>query len=293
MSSESETEMRRVSRRQEEVVELTHRQDTLLLFFYLCILTFMIVTVWILHHRRLRYVHETTLAIIYGAIIGAIIRYSRLFDANDESEKYYLLLHMPPSPNSTYNIGQQPPRMVIMQMIFPPTPPIKDNTLKYSYSFQGLVQQDPDSDNRTDDADIENELKLSDRATFNPEIFFNLLLPPIIFYAGYSMKRHHFFRNIGAILTYALVGTALSSLVTGTVCWLFGFLANWVDKKLALSFDDCLIFGSIVSATDPGTSRFAYFPSPPPRLLARCSKFTISLGLLSSFITVTQAQLIN
>ena len=68
-------------------------------------------------------------------IIGAIIRYSRLFDANDESEKYYLLLHMPPSPNSTYNIGQLPPRMVIMQMIFPPTPSIKDNTLRYPPLF--------------------------------------------------------------------------------------------------------------------------------------------------------------
>ena len=68
MSSESESisEMRRVSRRQEEVVELAHRQDTLLLFFYICILTFMIVSVWILRHRRLRFVHETTLAIIYG-----------------------------------------------------------------------------------------------------------------------------------------------------------------------------------------------------------------------------------
>lgn len=36
--------------------------------------------------------------------------------------------------------------------------------------------------------DIEdNEMDL--KATFDPEIFFNIILPPIIFHAGYSLKR--------------------------------------------------------------------------------------------------------
>ncbi len=46
----------------------------------------------------------------------------------------------------------------------------------YAYTFRGQVVQLE-----------ENEMDL--KATFDPEIFFNIILPPIIFYAGYSLKR--------------------------------------------------------------------------------------------------------
>ncbi|RTG83507.1 solute carrier family 9 (sodium/hydrogen exchanger), member 6/7 [Schistosoma bovis] len=89
------------------------------------------------------------------------------------------------------------------------------------------------------------------QATFDPEFFFNVLLPPIIFSAGYSMKRGYFFKNIGAVLTYAFGGTLLSALVVGTIC--YGFTRGITSLSQTLRLSDCLLFGAIISATDPVT----------------------------------------
>ncbi|NXN09586.1 SL9A7 protein, partial [Indicator maculatus] len=92
------------------------------------------------------------------------------------------------------------------------------------------------------------------KVTFDPEVFFNILLPPIIFHAGYSLKKRHFFRNLGSILAYAFLGTAVS-------CFIIGNLMYGVVKLMKLVgqlsgkfyYTDCLLFGAIISATDPVT----------------------------------------
>ena len=52
----------------EDEAELAHRQDNLLLLLSVGLMVLMLVTVRILHHRRLRFIHETTLAIFYGRL---------------------------------------------------------------------------------------------------------------------------------------------------------------------------------------------------------------------------------
>lgn len=88
------------------------------------------------------------------------------------------------------------------------------------------------------------------KATFDPEIFFNIILPPIIFHAGYSLKRKYFFRNLGAILTFSIIGTAISVFVIG---WLmYGFVQLMPDAlRTSFGFLDMLYFGALISPTDP------------------------------------------
>lgn len=54
------------------------------------------------------------------------------------------------------------------------------NNKTYQYTFRGEIVGIQD-----------NEIDI--KATFDPEIFFNIILPPIIFHAGYSLKRVSYF----------------------------------------------------------------------------------------------------
>ena len=85
---------------------------------------------------------------------------------------------------------------------------------------------------------------------FSPEIFFFILLPPIIFEAGYSVNRKDFFENIGAITLYAMFGTLISTFVVGGISFYaakIGLIGN-VDKENPM---EGLLFGALISSVDP------------------------------------------
>jgi sodium/hydrogen exchanger-like protein 6/7 len=86
--------------------------------------------------------------------------------------------------------------------------------------------------------------------SFNYQIFFNLLLPPIILASGYELHQANFFRNIGTILTFAFAGTFISAVVLGLILWIYTRIP--IDG-LEMTFVDALSVGATLSATDPVT----------------------------------------
>ncbi|XP_050663425.1 sodium/hydrogen exchanger 8 isoform X5 [Macaca thibetana thibetana] len=96
---------------------------------------------------------------------------------------------------------------------------------------------------------------------FRPNMFFLLLLPPIIFESGYSLHKGNFFQNIGSITLFAVFGTAISAFVVGggiyflgqgffCVCVFVCFILQ-ADVISKLNMTDSFAFGSLISAVDP------------------------------------------
>ncbi|KAJ1268185.1 hypothetical protein BS78_07G117700 [Paspalum vaginatum] len=99
-------------------------------------------------------------------------------------------------------------------------------------------------------ANISNTQKSTRRwFNFREDFFLLFLLPPIIFQSGFNLAPKPFFSNFGAIITFAILGTFIASIVTGILVYLGGLV--YIVYRLPLV--ECMMFGALVSATDPVT----------------------------------------
>uniref|UniRef100_A0A665VA61 Sodium/hydrogen exchanger n=1 Tax=Echeneis naucrates TaxID=173247 RepID=A0A665VA61_ECHNA len=208
----------------EKEAEESHRQDSVNLLTFILLLTLTILTIWLFKHRRVRFLHETGLAMIYGLLVGVILRYG--IPATSYHNK------TPPS----CSLKEGPASTLLLNV----------SGKFFEYTLKGEI-------NSREIHNVEQNDMLR-KVTFDPEVFFNILLPPIIFHAGYSLKKRHFFRNLGSIITYAFLGTAISCFVIGNLMYgvvkLMRVVGQLTDK---FYYTDCLFFGAIISATDPVT----------------------------------------
>ena len=85
---------------------------------------------------------------------------------------------------------------------------------------------------------------------FSPEFFFFVLLPPIIFEAGYGLQRDTFFDNIGAIVLYAMFGTIISTVIVGYSTFYIA-KAGLISSVSDTNPMEALLFGALISAVDP------------------------------------------
>ncbi|VDM02275.1 unnamed protein product [Schistocephalus solidus] len=84
-----------------------------------------------------------------------------------------------------------------------------------------------------------------------PNLFFNILLPPIVLESAYSLYNKTFAELLGPILLFAVLGTVLNFLLIG-----FGLLAvdlsiGLGDPYLGLGIKEYLLFASLIVAVDP------------------------------------------
>ncbi|KAK7397262.1 hypothetical protein VNO78_18429 [Psophocarpus tetragonolobus] len=89
--------------------------------------------------------------------------------------------------------------------------------------------------------------KSSHLLVFSEDLFFIYLLPPIIFNAGFQVKKKQFFVNFMTIILFGAVGTLIScSIITFGVIQIFKRMG--VGKTLEIG--DYLAIGAIFAATD-------------------------------------------
>ncbi|XP_056894750.1 sodium/hydrogen exchanger 7 isoform X1 [Takifugu flavidus] len=208
----------------EKEAEESHRQDSVNLLTFILLLTLTILTIWLFKHRRVRFLHETGLAMIYGLLVGVVLRYGIPATSYHNKTPVSCAMNVRPASTLLLNVSGK----------------------FFEYTLKGEI-------NSREIHNVEQNDMLR-KVTFDPEVFFNILLPPIIFHAGYSLKKRLFFSNLGSIITYAFLGTAISCFIIGNLMYgvvkLMEAVGQLTDK---FYYTDCLFFGAIISATDPVT----------------------------------------
>jgi sodium/hydrogen exchanger 8 len=131
---------------------------------------------------------------------------------------------------------------------------------------------------------------------FSPEFFFFVLLPPIIFEAGYSLKKKNFFSNFSTILLYAVAGTLVSTIVVGMGTYALAYM-GWIAMDGSSPLES-LLFGALISAVDP-VATLAIIGNPeldcPPLLYSlvfgeSVLNDAVSIVLFKSFLSFSEQQ---
>ena len=113
-----------------------------------------------------------------------------------------------------------------------------------------LMVNEPLEQELQEDEDGSTETVAQSLLSFSPEVFFLVLLPPIIFNSGYHLRKELFFRHITPICLLAVVGTTVSALF---IAFFLQAVCHHADHcgSFSPTMTELLTFGALISATDP------------------------------------------
>ncbi|KNC73169.1 hypothetical protein SARC_14272, partial [Sphaeroforma arctica JP610] len=204
----------------DDIAEETHAVQSTAVLLGVSLLILTIVTIWQFKRCRVRFIHETGMSIVYETT-----NRNCTFDFGLSIEAFDVL-------------GGRTSSFLITSIH--PVCAASLSAITAAGIIAGAIIHYSSSDTK--------ELEAS--TTFEPALFFYMLLPPIIFAAGYQVQKKHFFRNIGPILLFAFAGTIISTLFIGFAT----YFIVWLDINSlydVLGIHDCLQFGALISAVDP------------------------------------------
>jgi len=126
---------------------------------------------------------------------------------------------------------------------------------QYDDAFYAYNENDDNNNNNNGEQgdqdnyiEVDQDLLSEFLLTFSESFFFMVFLPPIMFHSGYELKRELFFRHIKPIVSFAVLGTALSGIATGMM--LLGVTNLGWTGNVQANVWELLAFGSLITATD-------------------------------------------
>ncbi len=81
-----------------------------------------------------------------------------------------------------------------------------------------------------------------------PKLIFHVLLPPLLFEAAFNLNTHELRENTKPVFTYAVIGVLVAVFVTG---FLIHGVFSLFDYGASMPLLACLLFGAVISSTDP------------------------------------------
>ncbi|CAN0488846.1 unnamed protein product, partial [Ectocarpus sp. 12 AP-2014] len=89
----------------------------------------------------------------------------------------------------------------------------------------------------------------------NADVFFYVVLPPIIFHQGYALKKRNFFKYFHYIFSFGFLGTVIQ-FITITVLALYASNSQYMSilrddgVPIGLSVHECMLMAAVFSAAD-------------------------------------------